>query len=411
MLEQYGAWLRKFLSITGVMVMVLAGLSACDQTPNTGGQAPIKIGFSASLTGDFSADGKAIEQGYQLWADTVNKNGGLLGRPVQLVYLDDKSDPGQVAANYKKLITVDRVALVFGPFSSLLTKPASVVANQYGYAFPEGAGGGPSVFTRGLRNLFDVALPVANNLTTFALYILSLPQDERPRTAAYATRDDPFAQPQVDLARKLLEDGGVQTVYSTVYPAETTNYTPIAARVIQSGAQVAILGTQFNDAVAFIRAFKQQRYNPRALIATGGPDRGSQFQQAVGLPTTEGIFVASAWYAGANTYQNAEMVQAYLARYGGTTDAISSSVAEAYAVGQVVEQAVNKIHSIDNAALIKELHSDTFNSVQGPARFNEQGENIALQADLFQWQKGDLIPVYPLFVAEANPEFPKPLWS
>src|SRR5512142_3371844 len=150
---------------------------------------PIKIGISLSLSGDFSADGQGFKQGYQLWADTVNKNGGLLGRMVQLDIVSDASSTDQVQTNYQKLINVDKVDLLFGPFSTLLTKPASVVANRYGYALVEGAGGGPSVFTQGLKNVFDVSLPVANNLDTFTQYILSLPADQRPASVAYATED------------------------------------------------------------------------------------------------------------------------------------------------------------------------------------------------------------------------------
>lgn len=416
-LRRYVIWSRKLLSVVAAIGIVLMALAACGgQTSGSGSgsgqsQTPIKIGVSVSLSGDFSADGQALQRGYQLWADAVNKRGGLLGRQVNLDILSDASSATQVVTNYQKLITVDKVDLVFGPFSSLLTKPASVVVNRYGYAFPEGAGGGPSVFTQGLGNIFDVALPVAKNLVSFTQYLLSLPQNMRPKTIAYATRDDPFTQPQVDYARQLLEQGGMKTASYQVYPAETTDYTPIATKVINSGAQVAILGTQFNDAIAFIQAFKQQRYNPQALIATGGPDRGSQFIQAVGSSSTEGIFVASAWYPDATTYQNSEMVKSYIAKYGGTAADISSSVGEAYAVGQVVEQAVTNIRSIDNAALIKELHSGTFKSVQGPAKFNGQGENIAVQAFLFQWQKQALIPVYPSTEAKGTPLFPKPQWA
>lgn len=404
---------RNVFSALTILTLVLLSLTSCAQSSSANtsqSQPPIKIGISVSLTGDFSADGQALERGYQLWADMVNQRGGLLGRKVQLDILSDASSPTQVVTNYQKLITVDKVDLVFGPFSSLLTKPASVVVNRYGYAFPEGAGGGPTVFNRGLTNIFDVALPVANNLVSFTQYLLSLPQSMRPKTAAYATLDDPFAAPQVQAAQTLLERGGIKTVYSTVYPADTTDYTPIAAKVIASRADAVVLGTQFNDAIAFIQAFKQQRFNPKALIETGGPDRGTQFLQAVGTASTEGIFIASAWYPAATTYQNSDMVQAYLAKYGGTAADISSSMAEAFAVGQVVEQAVNNIRSIDNKALINELHTGTFKSVQGPAKFDSQGENTAVTAYLFQWQKQNLIPVYPDAVSQAVPEYPKPNW-
>src|SRR2546430_17138006 len=100
--------------------MLLAGLSACSQTTSTNQNLPpIKIGFSISVSGDFNADGPALQQGYQLWADTVNKNGGLLGRPVQLVILKDDSSPEKVAANYKTLITDDHADLVFRSFVTL----------------------------------------------------------------------------------------------------------------------------------------------------------------------------------------------------------------------------------------------------------------------------------------------------
>ncbi len=152
--------IHRVFSLFGILACLAMTLAAC----SIGGgssttQGPIKIGVSLSLSGDFSADGKAFQQGYQLWADDVNAHGGLLGRQVKLIFLSDASSPQQVTTNYQTLITQDKVDLVFGPFSTLLTKPASVIANRYGYAMVEGAGGGPSVFTQGLHNVFDVSLP------------------------------------------------------------------------------------------------------------------------------------------------------------------------------------------------------------------------------------------------------------
>ncbi len=375
--------------------------------------APIKIGISLSLSGDFSADGQAFQQGYQLWADTLNQNGGLLGRQVQLDIVSDASSTDQVQTNYQKLITVDKVDLVFGPFSTLLTKPSSVVANRYGYALVEGAGGGPSVFTQGLNNVFDVSLPVANNLTSFVQYIQSLPTAQRPTSAAYATEDDPFTQPQVDLAKQQLEAAGVKTASYQVYPAETTDFNPIGDKMIASGAQIVIVGTLLPDVTAFIQRFKQQHYNPQAFIATAGPDQGDQFLKAIGgAASAEAIMVPNGWYPESNNPGNADMVKAYIAKYGGTADGISSDVAEAYSVGQVVAQAVTKNGSLDNAKLIAELHSgDTFQSVQGDVKFDSTGQNTAALAYLFQWQKGALVPVYPASAQGAvAPEFPKPNW-
>ena len=106
------------------------------------------IGASVSLTGDFSDSGKAIQRGYQLWADQVNAKGGVLGRKVQIKIVDDASSPTQVVTNYQNLINKDHVDLAFGPFSTLLTIPASQVAKRYGYAFLPRPGVAPTCSSR-----------------------------------------------------------------------------------------------------------------------------------------------------------------------------------------------------------------------------------------------------------------------
>src|ERR1700675_1694468 len=164
--------------------------STATATPSPG--TPITIGVSVSLTGDFSGDGKALVQGYDLWADDINKKGGLLGHKVTMSYKDDLSSTQQVVTNYQTLISSDKVALVFGPYSSKLTIPAATVVDRLNYAFPEPAGGAPSVFKLGLKSLFFVQpAAIEDNLVSYAQYLLSLPADQRPATASYATEDDP----------------------------------------------------------------------------------------------------------------------------------------------------------------------------------------------------------------------------
>jgi branched-chain amino acid transport system substrate-binding protein len=364
-----------------------------------------------SLTGDFSGDGKALVQGYDLWAQDENAKGGLLGHHVTMKYVDDASSTTQVVTNYQNLINQDKVALVFGPFSSLLTIPASTVTNRFGYAFPEPAGGGPSVFTRGIHSLFFVQpAPVEDNLVSFTQWVLSLPASERPATAAYSTEDDPFTQPQVDKAKSLLEAGGVRTASYKVYPAETTDFTPLAQQVIAANADVVILGTQEPDAVAFIKAFQQQHYNPKALVATAGPDQGADFANKVGTANTEGVMVPAGWWSSAKTPNNATFVSEFIAKYGGTPGDIPSDAAEAYSVGEVVDQAAQKAHSITNAALITALHSGTYQTVQGPMAFDSVGRPNGASF-LVQWQNGLTVPVYPPSAAVAQPEYPKPAFS
>ncbi|HLH63557.1 MAG TPA: ABC transporter substrate-binding protein [Ktedonobacteraceae bacterium] len=431
---------RGAISTVSIMIVILAILSACSSGGSAGStnfadSTPITIGASFSNSGDFADDGKAVEKGYRLWAQMVNNSGGILGRPVQLVILHDDSDPDHVAANYRTLIDKDHVDLVVGPFSTLLTKAAAIVADGGNashkvYAFVEGSGGGPSVFDAHHENLFSTSVPAVNNLATFADYILSLPETlngkpYRPATAAYATSNDFFTQPQLQKAETIMVNGGIKTVFSNTgagfpsdgqpYSADDPNYVTkfipgVAQKIVDSKAQVVLLGTQFPDVIAYLNVFKKDHYNPQAIIATAGPDQGQDFIKAVGgVSYTQDIFVPNSWYPDANTFQNAQMVQAYLAQYGGSKYDINADVAEAFSVGQVLQQAITKIHSIDNTALINELHNDVFNGVQGPEEFPSDlyGQNSLALAYLFQWQNGNFIPVYPSSAATGNPQFPK----
>jgi len=388
--------------------------AACSQQPtnnNTQG-GPIVIGASIANSGDYSNDRKPTAQGYQLWADTINKQGGLLGHQVQLDLVNDNSTPEGVTTAYQKLINVDHVNLVVGPFADLTAVAAAKVARRSGYALIEGSGTAAAVFQQGLDNIFSVSLDGKNYMVSFAQYILSLPANARPQTAAYATEDDPFLGPQVDEARSLLGRGGIKTVLYEKYPVETSDYTPYAQKVIASGADLVLLGTNPPDCIAFVKAFKQQHYNAKAIIAATGPDQGDQFTGPIGgTKVAEGMFVPNGgWYADIKTFQNDQFQKDYIAKYGGTAADISSDTVQAYSVMQVLEQAANKIHSIDNAKLMQELHSDTFDTLQGPVKFAPDGENTTAVAFLFQWQNGNLIPVYPQGYAQANPEYPKPQW-
>src|SRR5215475_12691860 len=166
-------------AVPALAILVVA-LTACTSNTTNGANpsstAPLVIGASVSLTGDFSDSGKAVKAGYELWANTVNAKGGLLGRQVTMKIVDDTSSPTQVVTNYQNLINNDKVDLVLGPFSSLLTIPASQVAKRYGYAFIEPAGGGPAVFDQKLDNLFFVQpAPEVKSGDVFADWVLSLP--------------------------------------------------------------------------------------------------------------------------------------------------------------------------------------------------------------------------------------------
>jgi branched-chain amino acid transport system substrate-binding protein len=353
---------------------------------------PINIGASLSLTGDFSTDGQNFKKGYTLWAKDVNAAGGIMGRQVKLTILNDASSPNQVVTNYQTLINTDHVDLTFGPFSSLLTGPASAVTARSGYAFIEGAGGAPTVFqtpqNEADHNVFDVSLPVADELMPFVNYIASLPAAQRPKTAAYPMAQDPFADPPVQLAQQKLSALGVKTVYSNIFPAEPSSYTPQADNVAGKAPDVVILGsTDVPTVAAFMKAFETNHYTPKWFVAASGPDQGAAFITAVGAGNADGMMVPNGWYPGYPNAASQKMISEYVAQYGGSASGVGADVAEAYSVGQVAQQAIVATGGTDQAKIIAYLHSGvTLNTVQGPVKFDSLGENGASAAFMFQWQ-------------------------
>jgi branched-chain amino acid transport system substrate-binding protein len=395
-----------------VAALALAGCGGGGGGPGStspSGGAPLKIGISLSLTGDFSDSGKAAQRGYELWASVVNKSGGVLGRQVQLSIVDDASSPDQVVTNYTNLITQDKVDIVFGPFSSLLTVPASRVVNRYQYSFIEPAGGGPSVFEQKLGNLFFVQpAPTTSGGDVFADYIVSLPAGQRPKTAGYAKLDDPFAAPIADNIQKRFEAAGIKTVYDQTYPAETADMTPIMSGMAAANPDVVVGGSQEGDAFAQMKAMIQLKFNPKWLFESNGANSPADFPNAVGAKNTEGVFSSADWYADSTVPGSAQFIADYIEKYGGTADTIDPTSAEAYSAGMLLEQVAKKTGKIDNATIINTLHSGTWPTLVGDLSWDQYGAPQGSYL-LIQWINGKLTTVFPK--GAASPVAPKPNWA
>jgi len=384
-----------------------AGAPAAMAEPASG--EPITIGVSLPLSGRFSEPGTAAQRGYEVWASMVNESGGLLGRPVELSILDNNSDQDTAVADYEKLITVDEVNLVVGPFSSFLVIPTSEVAARYGYAFVEPAGGAPDVFTRGLTNLF-FAQPGGSTAQgeAFAKYVLSLPEDTRPKTFAIVSQDDPFTTGVMDAIREGLVAGGVELVFDELYAPETTDFSSIAIQLADLNPDLVAGGTILEDSVGQVRAYQEAGYQPRGAFFTTGPSLPGPFKEGLG-DATEGIMSAISWYYAVPSYQNQEMAAKYVEMYGGEAADIAEDTANAFTVGQVLQQAAENIQSIDNAALIEEMHQGTYQTVVGPLSFDETGKPLG-DYMLLQWQGDNFSIVRPASAAQADPVWPKAEW-
>lgn len=391
--------------------LALAALAATVGSASGRGNAgPIKIGISLSLSGDFSDPGKFAMQGYKLWAKIVNAHGGILGRKVTLSIKDDASSPTQAATNYQNFITKDRVDLVFGPFSTLLTAPSAAVANRYGYAFIEPAGGGPAVFDQKLHNVFFTQpAPIVESGDVFVQWVLSLPKAKRPKSAAYPELDDPFSAPIAERMRQQFEKAGIKTVYKTVYPSETVDMTPIVSKIAAAKPDMVVGGTQAGDGYSLVKALVQAKYSPKFLFEANGPNSPGEFPSKVGPSNTQGIFSSSDWFPKAKTYGNTFFVKQFVKTYGGTADAIDPGSAEAYAVGQVAERVIRKV-GLDNAKIIAALHKGTWPTVEGTLHWNSIGEPTG-NFLLVEWLGGKLYPVLPKNVAVRKPVYPKPNWG
>ena len=406
---------------TATTAALLAGCGTIGGAVSTAKtKPPIVFGISLSLSGAFAGDGQAFQRGYRLWQSHVNEHGGLLGRPVKLIILNDNSDQKKVFSNYRTLITADHVDMTLGPFSSLLTVPADQAVAKYGYALIEGAGAAETVFNSQTNlkyhNIFSPSVPVKLYMKPFVQWIKSLPASQRPKTASYPTVDDPFATPAVQTAQKGLEALGIKTMYSSekAFKEVASAYQAPAQAVATANAQIVVLGaTDVPTVATFMKAFEAAHYNPKIFIAVSGPDQGQTFEGTVGKANADGMMVPDGWYGAYSNALSSAMVEEYIARYGGLASAINADVAEAFSVGEVAAGAIAATRGTDNAKIIRYLHGPvTLQTVQGPARFDKLGENQIPAAFISQWQAGSYVQVLPAgFAGSTQIQYPKHPWG
>ncbi|MFI5066660.1 MAG: ABC transporter substrate-binding protein [Streptosporangiales bacterium] len=394
--------------LAAVSAATALGLAACGTTTaNTSLTAnaskPITVGISLPLTGASAADGQATRNGYELWASDVNRNGGLLGRQVKLVIVDDKDNPNVIASQYKTLIQTDHVQLTLAPFSTLLTVPAEGATRSLGYALAGGAATGPLVYQANDPLMFSVSTPDQAEMQPFANWVTSLPGPNRPKTAAYPMVNDPFADPPVQATQTYLQSHGIRTVYS-INPNNAPQSTStgalarMAATVANDHPDAVVLGSvDLPTLLTFVRAFQSANYTPRIFIAASGPDQGQAFLNTLGRNSAEAMMVPDGWYGQEQNALSHVMVQDYIAKFGGTSSDINADVAEAYASGEVLADAVTATHSFKGSVLAQYLHTHTLQTAEGPAFFNSVGENTDAinSAFIFQWQNGHFFQELP----------------
>jgi branched-chain amino acid transport system substrate-binding protein len=340
---------------------------------------PIRIGLSVSLTGGVAPIGKQVLSALQIWRDDTNAKGGLLGRPIELVFYDDQSNPTNVPGLYTKLIEVDKVDLLIGPYATNMVAPSIPVLMQF-HKTSIGilANAANSKFHYDQYFSMLPTGPEPQKSFAYGFFKLAAAQNPRPKTVAIVAADAEFAQNAADGARQSIKEiGGFETVLDTKYPPTTTDYTPVMRAVQALNPDIVYVAAYPPDSVGIVRAANEIGLAPKmfggtfiGLLVTPikvqlGPLMNGIVNNEVFLPAKSLVF------PGTNEllakYQDAAKSQ-------GIDPMGWAFVPIAYAAGQTLAQAVEATKGTDQVAIAAWLRSHTVHTVVGDITFGKDGE-------------------------------------
>ena len=340
---------------------------------------PIRVGLSVALTGGVAPIGKQVLTGLQIWRDDVNAKGGLLGRPVELVFYDDQSNPGNVPQLYTKLIEVDKVDLLIGPYATNMVAPAIPVLMQFKKTTI-----GILANAANSRLHYDQYFsmlptgPEPQKAFAYGFFQLAAAANPRPKTVAIIAADAEFAQNAADGARQSIKEiGGFETVLDQKYPPSTTDYTPVMHAVQALNPDIVFVAAYPPDSVGIIRAANEVGLAPKMfggafigllvspIKAQLGPLANGIVNNEIFLPAPSLVFPGT----------NELLAKYRTAAQGAGIDPFGWSFPPlAYAAGQVLAQAVEGSKSLDQITLAAYMHSHSFSTVVGDIKFGKDGE-------------------------------------
>jgi branched-chain amino acid transport system substrate-binding protein len=357
--------------------IVAAGLLLAAAASSAFAAEPIKIGLAIAQSGQLAANGKAALAGMKIWQDDVNAKGGLIGRPVQLVYYDDQSNPANVPALYTKLLQVDKVDLIVSGYATNMIAPALPVAMQnkklliglFGTAVN-------SEFHYANYFSMNVNGPDAKRAVTAGLFEVAAAQTPRPQSVAIVSVDAEFGRNASDGARDNAKASGFTIIYDRSYPPGTTDFSPVIRAVQAANPDVVVVCSYPLDTVGILRAVSELGFQPKLL---GGAMVGLQSSSLKGQlgALLNGIVNYESWLP-AKTMQFPgvmEFLSKYQARASEGTDPIGYNMPPwGYADLQVLEQAITATGSIEDAKLAVYLHANTVHTIIGDITFGADGE-------------------------------------
>ncbi len=339
---------------------------------------PLKIGFGMPLTGGLASGGKAALVTIKIWAADVNAKGGLLGRPVQLQYYDNQSDPATVPGIYTKLLDVDKVDLIISGYGNSSIAPAMPIVIQRNLLFMSTLG--TAVNDKYDYKRFFQAFPAgpsARLALSQGFFEVAMSMNPKPKTVALVGADADFSQTALDGARENAKKFGLRIVYDNTYPPKTAEFSPIVRAIQATNPDLVYVASYPPDSVGMIRAVQEVGLKTSMF---GGGMVGLQFgalKTQLG-PLLNGV-VAFDTYVPEPTMKFPG-IEAFLKRYQEVAnkegvDPLGFYIPPyVYAEMQVLEQALNAVKSIDHDKLADYIRATTFKTIVGDVKFGARGE-------------------------------------
>ena len=339
---------------------------------------PIRIGFSMALTGGLAPNGKSALLAQKIWEEDVNAKGGMLGRPVKLVYYDDQTNPATVPGIYTKLLDVDKVELIVGGYATNMLAPAMPVIMQKNKVFIGLLGlGVNSEFNYPRYFVMIPSGPDPKPSFTKGFFELAMKQDPRPRTVAIVAADAEFSVNASDGALENAKKHNLNVVYNRRYPPNTTDFTPIVRAIAATNPDVVVVCSYPPDSVGIVRAVNELNFKPKMIGGAMVGLQNTSIKAQLG-PLLNGWTNYDFWLPvpKMNFPGSADLMTKYQARAAAEgVDAYGYYMApEAYAQMQVLQQAVEATKGFDDGKLADYIRANTFKTVMGDVKFGAKGE-------------------------------------
>jgi branched-chain amino acid transport system substrate-binding protein len=354
----------------------------------------LHLGASLSLSGKYAQLGAMNEKAYRLWAQDVNRKGGLLGRPVKLTIVDDQSDPVRAKRIYEDLITKQEVDLVLGPYSSEITEAVSDVTEQYRYPLLSSGGSADTMWQKGRKYLFGVYITASK----YSIGMLELLVKSGVGRIAIVSADDSFGQAIEAGAMDWAKRFELDVVYHGDFKKGSAEIDQSIRAAQASGADALFISGHFDDAINARQVLRKVGWTPKAFYATVGPAIQKYADTLKG--DADYAFSSSQWEPGLPFPGTREFAKAFTETYKIEP---SYHAASAYAAGQILEAAIRKTHSLDREKLRDTLSSLDAMTVMGRYGVDRDGKQVRHFAVTVQWQKGKKEIVAPAELATAKP--------